>query len=813
MKNPVEAWGAHGHPARLHKSRSTSSVVNDARRAEGARRPSYSHLSARQKATLEAMKRAKKHHHPRNQKTQDLEDQATAGRPHSPGDAEARPARGASKTRPATSDSTLSSEQQTSGSFWKMSKEPAKAVAFDPNALQETQPFSRMSTTSELGTSVGAFAGDEDDDADIHTLPEGGWRGSLRAKLSRMTGANKRGSDAMDFIPTTSTSYSVNPGQDMVTQIILSPKFDGFIGLVVVLNSITMALESEVDGDTGGVVLRIFDCIFLIVFTIELFLRAIALRWYLLQTFSDALDIVIVLAGWIQIVLQSFGSEDDKVLQSFQALKVFRALRALRMLRMFVFFDGLWLAVSSFFNCLWPLLWTCIFIAIILLIMSQFAVHLLGTSGTFEGICLDYGVGCKTNFELFGTTVRSMTTLFQIMTLDEWRAVVQPICDKHGMAYVFFGIHIGIASLALMNLVTAVVVENSMQKTLRNDEFQAIKKLQDAEEEKEEISALLEKIDLDNFNPRDLVKLKDTWRTLKLMFDAMQLSSEDDMDRLARAVDVNGDGDVSIAELLDFCLLMRRVSGDSIRMAFFQIMADGTDKWSALDRILEKEGAWISNSAIVAKLERYVRDCAHTGATPEPSPRNPVTVVVSPGSDCLSTPGDMIKSTKSQTPAALAISKMKSMSGDPSRNNGAREGGRSLSLGEVAKSMALGTKTTQLKRQKRFVATKSSHFGKVKTQPDLGSPLGRKARPLSREIASDNDLLQELRALRAVMQSQTREVEKQSNDIDKVQTSITDDVIAKMGVDARRSIASSGSEDVLPDYLPQRPAKNSMSNY
>mmetsp|Transcript_55409 Transcript_55409/g.101440 ORF Transcript_55409/g.101440 Transcript_55409/m.101440 type:complete len:657 (-) Transcript_55409:29-1999(-) len=583
-------------------------------------------------------------------------------------------------------------------------------------------------------------------------------------------------------------------GQEITTSIIMSPKFDGLIGLVVVANSLTMALESEVTGDSGKVVLEIFDLIFLIVFTIELMLRAVALRWFLLQTFSDFLDIVIVLAGWIQIILMSVGRADDDVLQSFQALKVFRALRALRMLRMFVFFDGLWLAVSAFFSALWPLLWTCIFIAIILLIMSQFSVHLVGTSSEFEDLCLDFGVGCNTAYELFGTTVRSTTTLFQIMTLDEWRAVVQPICDRQWFTYLFFYFHICIASLALMNLVTAVVVENSMQRTLRNDEFQRIKKFQEAEEEKEEIRAILDQIGAHYFDPQEFIKVKDNWKTLKLMLEAMEITSLEDLQKLAEVVDVNGDGAVSLAEFLDFCLLMRGLSGDAIRMAFFQIMTDCTDKWTAMDRILKKEHAWITNSAIVARLEREVQDCFHSGTTPTNSPRSnksEISPTVSPVSGSFA--GEMMVGGKKSTASVAASQAQRDQM--------------------TVRSVAPG-KSFMLKRQrpqtlwKQIKAKKSTaailHQLKSKGAREVKRTDRTSLQVSMREITSDNDLLQELRAIRSDVQAQTQELEKSSTNLDQVRKSIHDDVLAKIPMEHRASVSSvnqPSQADRLPEFM------------
>merc|ERR1719428_989662 len=65
-----------------------------------------------------------------------------------------------------------------------------------------------------------------------------------------------------------------------------------------------------------------------------------------------------------------------------------------------------------------------------------------------------------------------MLTLFRIMTLDEWINIVQPLFETAGWTYPFFMLYICISALALMNLVTAVVVETSVKRTQEDADYQ-----------------------------------------------------------------------------------------------------------------------------------------------------------------------------------------------------------------------------------------------------------------------------------------------------------------------------------------------------
>merc|ERR1719298_312341 len=60
------------------------------------------------------------------------------------------------------------------------------------------------------------------------------------------------------------------------------------------------------------------------------------------------------------------------------------------------------------------------------------------------------------------------------MTLDEWINILQPLFETAGWTYFFFMVYLCISALALMNLVTAVVVETSVKRTQEDAEYQKL---------------------------------------------------------------------------------------------------------------------------------------------------------------------------------------------------------------------------------------------------------------------------------------------------------------------------------------------------
>jgi hypothetical protein len=127
------------------------------------------------------------------------------------------------------------------------------------------------------------------------------------------------------------------------------------------------------------------------------------------------------------------------------------------------------------------------FLLIMLFVFAIFAVELIGTSRTFDG--------AETQV-LFSRTVAAFVTLFQIMTLDEWRGVVQPLCDRQPWVYLFFMFFIAIAALAMMNLVTAVVVESSVKRIHSDEDHKQMVSNKERKREKQGIQDLLSCFDI-----------------------------------------------------------------------------------------------------------------------------------------------------------------------------------------------------------------------------------------------------------------------------------------------------------------------------
>merc|ERR1719191_1030095 len=91
----------------------------------------------------------------------------------------------------------------------------------------------------------------------------------------------------------------------------------------------------------------------------------------------------------------------------------------------------------------------------------------------------------------------SMFTLFQFMTLDSWSAIARPVNERQPGIWVLFFSYIAVAVFVLMNLVTAVIVNNAMELTKKDEEQVAKLKEKDQEKEYAELERVFRDLDDD----------------------------------------------------------------------------------------------------------------------------------------------------------------------------------------------------------------------------------------------------------------------------------------------------------------------------
>jgi len=214
---------------------------------------------------------------------------------------------------------------------------------------------------------------------------------------------------------------------------------------------------------------------FLSAFAVELVLQFTALGLPYIKSSWGLFDTTIVgvgiLAQWVLPIFVNSMSELKVVL----GLRILRLLRIARAVRLMSRFRVMWLLIRGLGGAMITLAWAMVLLIAVIYTFAIFGVEILYRSvrSSFEH---DDVVTFDLIKEYFGTVPRAMLTLLQLTTEDSWAVFVRPILLRHWWLIFYFGLFLGVAVLAVMNLVTAIIVETSVDAAKADRE--AVKKWQ-----------------------------------------------------------------------------------------------------------------------------------------------------------------------------------------------------------------------------------------------------------------------------------------------------------------------------------------------
>lgn len=215
-----------------------------------------------------------------------------------------------------------------------------------------------------------------------------------------------------------------------VKNIVDSSFFSKFIIYLIVLNGITMGLEtSKTFMQSYGGFTILFNQIVITIFTIEIALRIYVHR---VSFFKDPWSLFDFFVVAISLVPTSSGFE---ILRVLRVLRLFRLITAVPQMRKIV---------SALISVIPGMLSVIALMTLFFYIFAIMSTQLFGEKFP----------------QWFGTLGESFYTLFQIMTLESWSmGIVRPVMDVYPYAWVFFVPFIFVVTFVMINLVVAIIVD------------------------------------------------------------------------------------------------------------------------------------------------------------------------------------------------------------------------------------------------------------------------------------------------------------------------------------------------------------------
>jgi voltage-gated sodium channel len=250
------------------------------------------------------------------------------------------------------------------------------------------------------------------------------------------------------------------PLRELIRARLENPKFERFIIGAIVLNAITLGLETSqsVMATYGGLLHRIDEAL-LAIFVGELVARLFVYRGRFWRDPWCVFDFAIIAVT----LLPSTGN-----------LSILRSLRILRALRLITAIPSIRRVVGSLLSAI-PSMGSII----ILLLLINYVYSVMATK-----------LFAADDPEHFGTLGASFFTFFQIMTLEGWADIVRKLMEKHPWAWAFFLPYIILATFMVLNLFIGIVVDAMQSQQAEVQEAAQTKVLEGEDRILAELAAL-----------------------------------------------------------------------------------------------------------------------------------------------------------------------------------------------------------------------------------------------------------------------------------------------------------------------------------
>ncbi|CAK9090100.1 Sodium channel protein type 4 subunit alpha A (Voltage-gated sodium channel subunit alpha Nav1.4a) [Durusdinium trenchii] len=324
--------------------------------------------------------------------------------------------------------------------------------------------------------------------------------------------------------------------------------FEYVTGTIIMANMIMIGVETEAslyadeDLEWSGWVERAF----LGVYTLELLLRFVAGGTKIFWNGWFLLDLFLVCVGILALVVAPvFGDALDGV-QKVLVVRGLRLLRLARALRMVGHFKVIWRLVYGVLTAGHTILSVVCLMILWLFICGCCAIEFIRN----DAHLLHHPLTRPIVMENFGSLPRSILTLLQFATADSIAQVYFPlIMERPGLVLFFMPILL-IFSIALMNLVTAVLVEHALEHAAHEAESERLKTKQKIKAALPALLDIFQKLDTDESGCITREEIENVSLDM-LPPKLLETVSVDSMSDLFDLLDVDGGGQLTQSEFVE----------------------------------------------------------------------------------------------------------------------------------------------------------------------------------------------------------------------------------------------------------------------
>lgn len=363
-------------------------------------------------------------------------------------------------------------------------------------------------------------------------------------------------------------------------RIVLSMEFECAFSMLIMLNCVSMGVQAHamVTSDISPVLRASLDWsehFFTSVFLLEFLMRLKVFGWQVFipkstegrSNFLDAFLVIVtgIILTWLLPLVAMFAGfgTDSGFFNSLLVLRAFRLARLVRVFRKVPLFREAWMLIRGLSDSARTLFWTVVVIFFVtyvfaifglVLVVSEVQIYQAGVSDPEELARLDELMST------IGGMDRLMYTLIQVLTMDSFHSFMREILRIVWWSWIYFYAYMGVACFVLMNLVTAIIVENAMASSQSDHEHALQEKASKQSKDMAELKHLFLLMDSDGSGTLNWDEFRESFDDPMMNKKWMLLDFQAEEGKELFALLDDGDGEIETEEFFDGLMRMKGVA-------------------------------------------------------------------------------------------------------------------------------------------------------------------------------------------------------------------------------------------------------------
>ncbi|CAE7606803.1 Scn5a [Symbiodinium natans] len=321
--------------------------------------------------------------------------------------------------------------------------------------------------------------------------------------------------------------------------------FEYLMGLIIVANALAVGYEIQLSLSHIADWMFWIDFTFVMIYLVELTIRFLA--WGK-KCFLDPwciLDMVLVALGVLSLFTNSVGVQVQE-LESLLVVRSFRLLRLMRALRLLKQFRTVWRLVSGLLTSANAMLSTLVLVILTLYIAACLGIEVITKDASLSQTEETAGIVSQ----YFGSLFMTLLTLSSFVTLDSVAPIYSPLITEKPSLTLYFFFIVLFVSVALMNLVTAVLVEGALANASADKELEKLDLREKLQNEMPRLLAVFGEIDRDGSGTLTMEEM--SLVPIDIIPEELRAKSNiSTMHDVFEMLDVDGGGELTREEFVD----------------------------------------------------------------------------------------------------------------------------------------------------------------------------------------------------------------------------------------------------------------------